>query len=106
MYSLEFYETSSGNSQVRDFLSNMSGKGKAKFFQIANLLKEAGPEVRMPYSRYLDDGIFEVRVMIHPASYISSWKDKKEYLQMDSSRKPRRRPERRLKQQSDTERTT
>lgn len=64
VYSLEFYETSSGNSQVRDFLSKMSGKGKAKFFQIANLLKEAGPEVRMPYSRYLDDGIFEVRVIV------------------------------------------
>ena len=42
----------------------LSAKGKAKFLQIADLLKESGPEVRMPYSRYLEDGIFEVRVII------------------------------------------
>lgn len=64
MFSLEFYETSSGKSPAMNFVSKMSAKGKAKFFQIADLLKESGPEVRMPYSRYLEDGIFEVRVIV------------------------------------------
>lgn len=49
---------------AEDFIRAMSAKAKAKFFQIANLLKEHGPEVRMPYSRFLEDGIFEVRVIV------------------------------------------
>lgn len=48
----------------RGFHQSNAAKAKAKFFQIANLLKEHGPEVRMPYSRFLEDGIFEVRVIV------------------------------------------
>ena len=44
---------------MRDFLSRMSGKGKAKFFQIANLLKETGPVVRMPYPDILMTGFLK-----------------------------------------------
>ena len=64
MFSLEFYETASGDSPPKDFIRGMSAKGKAKFLQIAGLLEENGPEVRMPYSRHLEDGIFEVRVIV------------------------------------------
>lgn len=64
MFSLEFYETKQGKSPAEDFIRAMSAKAKAKFFQIANLLKEHGPEVRMPYSRFLEDGIFEARVIV------------------------------------------
>ena len=42
-----------------DFLNEMSSKARAKFAQIAILLEEKGPEVQMPYSRHLEDGIFE-----------------------------------------------
>ena len=64
MYSLEFYKTAQGKSPAEDFIRAMSAKAKAKFFQIANLLRKYGPEVRMPYSRFLEDGIFEVRVIV------------------------------------------
>ena len=64
MFSLEFYETAKGKSPVKDFIRSLSAKGKAKFFQISGLLEESGPEVRMPCSRYLEDGIFEVRIIV------------------------------------------
>lgn len=47
MFSLEFYETASGDSPPKDFIRGMSAKGKAKFLQIAGLLEENGPEVRV-----------------------------------------------------------
>ena len=42
----------------------MNSKARAKFAQIAILLEEKGPEVQMPYSKHLEDGIFEVRVIV------------------------------------------
>lgn len=64
MYQIGFYETVPGKSPVLEFLGEMSGKARAKFAQIAILLEEKGPEVQMPYSRHLEDGIFEVRVIV------------------------------------------
>lgn len=64
MFSLEFYTTTSGDSPSKDFIRSMSAKGKAKFLQISGLLEEIGPDVRMPYSRHLEDGIFEIRVIV------------------------------------------
>ena len=64
MYQIGFYETVPGKSPVLEFLDEMSGKARAKFAQIAILLEEKGPEVQMPYSRHLEDGIFEVRVIV------------------------------------------
>lgn len=64
MYRIGFYETETGRSPVVDFLNEMSSKARAKFAQIAILLEEKGPEVQMPYSRHLEDGIFEVRVIV------------------------------------------
>lgn len=64
MYRIGFYETETGRSPVVDFLNEMSSKARAKFAQIAILLQEKGPEVQMPYSRHLEDCIFEVRVIV------------------------------------------
>ena len=49
MYRIGFYETETGRSPVVDFLNEMSSKARAKFAQIAI---------------YLEDGIFEVRVIV------------------------------------------
>ena len=64
MFSLEFYETPSGACPAKDFIRKMSAKGKAKFLQISGLLEESGPELRLPYSRHLEDGIFEIRIIV------------------------------------------
>ena len=64
MFEIGFYETESGRSPVVEFLRVMNSKTRAKFAQIAILLEEKGPEVQMPYSKHLEDGIFEVRVII------------------------------------------
>ena len=59
MYRIGFYETETGRSPVVDFLNEMSSKARAKFVQIAILPEEKGPEVQMPYSRHLEDGILK-----------------------------------------------
>ena len=71
----------------------MNSKARAKFAQIAILLEEKGPEVQMPYSKHLEDGIFEVRVLLEkilPGFCISFWKVRGLSSQMGSRRKRRK----------------
>lgn len=63
MFTLEFYESSNGKSPAKDFLRKLSAKSKARFLQISRLLEENGTAIWMPYSRHLEDGIFEVRII-------------------------------------------
>lgn len=60
-YEIIFYEKVSGEEPALDFIFSLDAKMQAKILQILDVLKELGPEVRMPYSRYLEDGIFEIR---------------------------------------------
>lgn len=56
-------ESSTGKSPAKDFLRKLSAKSKARFLQISRLLEENGTAIWMPYSRHLEDGIFEVRII-------------------------------------------
>ena len=46
-----------------EFLNTLEVKLRAKAFRDLNLLQEKGTELRLPYSRHLDDGIFELRTI-------------------------------------------
>lgn len=60
-FTVEFYETIEGKSPVRDFLESLEPKMRAKTVAMLELLQDKGNELRMPYSRHLEKGIFELR---------------------------------------------
>ena len=61
MFQLEFYETENGKQPISDFLDTLDNKMAAKLVGLMEVLEEKGLELRMPYSEYLEDGIFELR---------------------------------------------
>ena len=62
-FTVEFYETEKGEKPCLDFLNTLEVKLRAKAFRDMALLEEKGTELRLPYSRHLDDGIFELRTI-------------------------------------------
>jgi len=61
-YTIEFYSTASGIEPVKTFVESLESKVIAKLLRVIELLENNGPYVRQPYSRYLREGIFEIRV--------------------------------------------
>ncbi len=56
-----FYEKRNGECPVEEFLSNLDVKMRAKMVGLLEILEEKGTALREPYSKHLDDGIFEIR---------------------------------------------
>lgn len=63
MYEVNYYEDARGRRPVEEFIDSLSPKMKAKVFGRLELLEEHGPALGMPFSRHLDDGIFELRTV-------------------------------------------
>ena len=61
LYRLEFYQSAQGRIPVADFLDSLDTKMQAKMVGLLEILEEKGSELRLPYSRSLGDGIFELR---------------------------------------------
>ncbi len=62
MFYVEYYETADGRVPVREFLSMLPPKIREKSIFTLNVLREFGNTLREPYSKYLGDGIFELRI--------------------------------------------
>ena len=60
-FKIIFYETVSGDIPVRDFLLKLDKKLRAKTVSLMEVLEEKGNSLREPYTKHLDDGIFELR---------------------------------------------
>ena len=58
---IEFYSDENNNTPVEAFLDSLSPKIKSKTLRTIALLKSNGRNLGMPHSRYLRDGIFELR---------------------------------------------
>ncbi len=63
MFRIDYYEDERGNKPVKQFIDSLDYKMKAKIFRRLELLEEYGPELGMPFSRHLSDGIFELRTV-------------------------------------------
>ena len=61
MFNVEFYEREDGDAPVENFLNSLDIKMRNKIIMILNVLQEKGNQLREPYSKHLEDGIFEVR---------------------------------------------
>lgn len=55
------YEDVNGKIPVQDFLKQLTPKMRAKMYGMLVILQEKGNMLREPYSKYIEDGIFELR---------------------------------------------
>ena len=58
-YTVEYYEKDDGSRPAEEFILSQDNKMQAKIFAALELLESKGPALREPYSKVLDDGIFE-----------------------------------------------
>lgn len=63
MFSVEYYEKSNGESPVKDYLFSLNNKMQAKTLRDIELLADKGNSLRMPYSEYIQDGLYELRTI-------------------------------------------
>lgn len=56
-----FYKREDGTEPVKDFILDLDSKMRAKVMKELKMLSINGTELREPYSKLLDDGIFELR---------------------------------------------
>ena len=61
-YEIEFFHLSDGCEPANEFISSLEPKMKAKTLKILDILQANGPQLRMPYSKYLRNDIFEIRI--------------------------------------------
>ena len=64
MFSIDYYEDGRGNKPAQEFIDSLDAKMKAKVFGRLELLEEHGSRLGMPFSRHLEDGIFELRTVM------------------------------------------
>ena len=63
-FSVNYYDTADGCYPAEEFILSQDIKMRAKIFRILELLEDKGNMLRMPYSEYLEDGIFQIRAQI------------------------------------------
>ena len=63
-YEIVLYITEDGKNPVRDFLNSLDEKMQAKIARKIGLVAEKGIRLREPYSKHLEDGIFELRTKV------------------------------------------
>lgn len=63
-FEVEFYQAKDGTIPAEDFIRSLDRKMKAKVLGLIQILSEKGNQLREPYSKHVDDGIFELRGQI------------------------------------------
>jgi len=64
MYKVEFFEKNNGMYPAEEYIESLDVKMAAKVYRTLDILAKNGPELREPYTKHLDDGIFEVRAKV------------------------------------------
>ena len=60
-FEVEYFQKSDGTYPVEEFILAQDVKMRAKIFHLLDLLAEKGNALREPFSKSLEDGIFEIR---------------------------------------------
>ena len=63
-YHVSFYTKASGEKPAKDFISALEPKMRTKMLREITVLENNGPLLKMPDSRPLGDGIFELRAQV------------------------------------------
>ena len=61
-FEVEYFEDDNGKYPVEEFILSQEAKMQAKIFRMITLLEEYGNQLRDPYSKELEDKIFELRI--------------------------------------------
>lgn len=61
-FDVQFYMMADGKCPIMTFLDQIDKKLRTKAVKMIELLEDYGNDLRMPYSRHLEDGIFELRI--------------------------------------------
>jgi len=64
MFEVEFYEKESGECPIQDFINELPLKLQAKLLVDLKKLQLNGSLLREPLSKFLEDGIFELRTKL------------------------------------------
>ena len=70
-YEIEFYDKADGSEPAKEFILSLDKKMQAKVLRTVALLREEGPFLREPYSKFLKFVPSLGRIL--PACCISSW---------------------------------
>ncbi len=62
MFEVEFYARQGGTKPVQEFLDSLETKMRVKALNSLILLEQSGIELREPYSKPIENGIFELRI--------------------------------------------
>ena len=60
-FDVAYFEKEDGTFPAEEFILSQDNKMRAKIFRLLELLEQKGNTLREPYSKSLDDGIFEIR---------------------------------------------
>lgn len=63
-FQVSFYTRQDGEKPAKDFILGLEKKMRAKVLRTIEILEDCGNRLREPYSKHLDDGIFELRVKV------------------------------------------
>jgi len=62
VFDVIFYELENGEKPIEQFLDSLDVKMRVKALDSLEILAEYGTELRLPYSKSMGDGIFELRI--------------------------------------------
>jgi phage-related protein len=75
MWDIEFYRLPNHSYPVKDFIDSLETKARAKVARTLDLLEEFGLELGMPFTRHLEDKLWEIRIRFtndrHRIIYVS-----------------------------------
>ncbi|PHU33633.1 type II toxin-antitoxin system RelE/ParE family toxin [Pseudobutyrivibrio ruminis] len=60
---VDYYSFEDGSNPIDSYLDNLGMKMLAKVQMSVRMLEQFGTKLRMPYSKHLEDGIFELRAV-------------------------------------------
>jgi phage-related protein len=63
-FEVVFYDKPDGTEPAMEFLDGLDAKMFAKMIRAIEIIQYGGTAVREPYTKYLEDGILEVRAQI------------------------------------------
>lgn len=64
LWNVEFYESANGKYPVEEFIYSLEAKSQARIAKTLDLLEEFGIELGMPYTKYLEKQLWELRIRV------------------------------------------
>jgi phage-related protein len=61
-WTISFYINNRGDELVQDFIRNQDEQTQSKITRNIDLVSKYGPNLGMPHSRYMGNGIYELRI--------------------------------------------